>query len=257
MIPLLHKMNYFRKYNIVLFVLLIASYVNAQSNKQNTYLIVHGAWGGGWAFKAVDSMLTSTGAKVYRPTLTGQGERVHLASTAVGLETHINDIVNTILFEELDQVILIGHSYAGMVITGVADRLPDRINKLVYMDALVPEHGESAEMIMGALGGHLQVIDGHIIPPWVKEGTLPPKDVPHPAKTWSDKIELKNTSRLKIPSYYILTVEEGTSPEQDDFASQAKRAKEKNWTVRQLQADHNPQWSTPKELVQLFLEIAK
>ena len=104
----------------------------------HTFVIVHGAWGGGWAFREVDDMLTAQGHKVYRPTLTGQGERVHLASKDVGLETHIDDVVNTILYEELNDIILVGHSYGGMVVTGVADRIPERISHLIYLDATTP-----------------------------------------------------------------------------------------------------------------------
>ncbi|MGH8314793.1 MAG: alpha/beta fold hydrolase, partial [Steroidobacterales bacterium] len=106
-------------------------------------VIVHGAWGGGWAFRQVDELLAGKGYKVFRPQLTGQGERVHLASTDVGLETHITDVVNMIRYEDLHDVILVGHSYGGMVITGVADRVPDRIKRLVYLDAFVPRDGES------------------------------------------------------------------------------------------------------------------
>ena len=119
---------------------LVGNIVNAQTPKP-VYVIVHGAWGGGWAFKKVDSLMREKGCIVYRPTLTGQGEKVHLATTAVGLSTHINDVVNTILFEDLHDIILIGHSYGGMVVTGVADSLPGRIKKLIYLDAMVPENG--------------------------------------------------------------------------------------------------------------------
>src|SRR3954468_19090888 len=105
-------------------LLLIAFHSNAQKaspSKQPVYVIVHGAWGGSWAFKKVDSLLTEAGAIVYRPSLTGQGERVHLADSSVDLATHVKDVVNMILYEDLHDVILVGHSYGGMVITGVAD----------------------------------------------------------------------------------------------------------------------------------------
>ena len=108
------------------------------ASRQTTYVIVHGAWGGGWAFRKVDALLTARGHKVYRPTLTGQGERVHLATLEVDLSTHVMDVVNMILFEELRDVVLIGHSYGGMVISGVAQKVPDRIRRLVYLAAFVP-----------------------------------------------------------------------------------------------------------------------
>ena len=115
----------------------------SQNKSKPTYVIVHGAWGGGWAFKKVDSLLTDSGFNVYRPTLTGQGERAHLASKDVGLYTHIKDVINTIFYENIENIILIGHSYGGMVVTGVADAIPERITKLIYLDAYVPDDNES------------------------------------------------------------------------------------------------------------------
>ena len=96
----------------------------APAAAHHTFVIVHGAWGGGWAFREVDRLLTADGHKVYRPTLTGQGEKVHLATRDTNLTTHVTDIVNVILFEDLHDVVLVGHSYGGMVITGVMDRVP-------------------------------------------------------------------------------------------------------------------------------------
>src|SRR4029077_10581884 len=118
------------------------------ASQRFTYVIVHGAWGGGWDWKQVDQLLSADGHKVYRPTLTGQGERSHLASTNIDLDTHIQDIVNVILWEDLHDVVLVGHSYGGMVITGVADRVPDRIKHIIYVDALLPEDGECANAIL-------------------------------------------------------------------------------------------------------------
>lgn len=223
------------------------------------YVIVHGAWGGSWAFKKVDSLLTEKGCIVYRPSLTGQGERVHLASTGIDLNTHIADVVNTLLFENLHEVILVGHSYGGMVITGVADSLPGRIKKLVYLDAFVPENGESVFTIFrDRATGFKDMIKGDfIVPRWVPAGKLPPTDVPHPLKTFTGNISLRNNARTAIPTTYILTVAKGTDPAADDFASQAERAKKKGWPVWQLEADHNPQWSAPQALVKMLEEARK
>src|SRR5437588_6425480 len=123
----------------------------AQSAKP-TIVIVHGAWGGAWAFRRVDALLRDKGYNVYRPQLTGLGDRVHLSRPDIGLSTHIEDVVNTLLFEDLHDIILIGHSYGGMVITGVADRVPDRIKRLVSIDALVPADGESVLTIFAYRG---------------------------------------------------------------------------------------------------------
>lgn len=244
----------------LLFVLVIAAApVYAQTSSRPVYVIVHGAWGGSWAFKKVDSMLTEKGCIVYRPSLTGQGERVHLASKEIGLNTHINDVVNMILYEDLHDVILIGHSYGGMVVTGVADSLPGRIRKLIYLDAFVPENGESLLSIQGSRADGLKrmAADGFLNPPWVSAGKLPPKDVPHPLKTLTDTIVLKNNMRVKIPTTYILTVAKGVNPKDDDFGSQWERATKKGWPVFYLEADHNPQWSAPVAFVEMLEKIRK
>jgi pimeloyl-ACP methyl ester carboxylesterase len=229
----------------------------AQASSKPVFVIVHGAWGGSWAFKKVDSLLTENGCVVYRPSLTGQGERVHLATLDVGLMTHIKDVVNMILYEDLHNIILVGHSYGGMVVTGVADSLPGRIRKLIYLDAFVPDDGESLLGIQGARGDGLKrmTTNGFVIPPWVVAGKLPPKDVPHPYKTLSDTLILKNDLRLKIPTTYILTVAKGTEAKADDFATQAERAKKKGWPVLQLEADHNPQWSATEAFVEMLKKI--
>src|SRR5271169_3209137 len=109
----------------------------------STYVLVHGAWHGSWCWKRVRKALQAAGHEVFTPTLTGVGERSHLGSTSVSLSTHTADVVNLIRWEELSDVILCGHSYGGCVISGVADRIPDRIGALVYLDAFVLENGQS------------------------------------------------------------------------------------------------------------------
>lgn len=232
---------------------------HAQLQKQTTttkptMVIVHGAWGGSWAFKKVDSLLSAKGYTVYRPSLTGQGERVHLASPEIGLSTHINDVVNMLLFEDLHNVILVGHSYGGMVITGVADRIPGRIRKLIYLDAFVPNDGESVFSAQGnrAEGIKQMAKDGFIVPAWVKAEAEPPKDVPQPLKTFTEPIMLKNKAAGQIPATYILTVDPGKKRKDDNFTPFADRAKERGWKVYQMSADHNPQWSKPEELVEVL-----
>ena len=236
--------------------------VRAQAQKPETpakptIVIVHGAWGGAWAFRKVDALLREKGYNVYRPQLTGQGERVHLASSNIGLSTHIEDVVNMILLEDLHDIILVGHSYGGMVITGVADRVPDRIKRLVYLDAFVPNDGESVMSIVGARGEWLKtMIKGdYIVPPWVKPDQAPPKDVPHPLKTFTDPLALKNKAARDLPATYILTVDKGKEAKDDDFYAQSQRAKERGWPVLQLTADHNAQWSAPEALVEMLAGI--
>lgn len=222
-----------------------------------TIVIVHGAWGGSWAFRRVDALLREKGFNVYRPQLTGLGERVHLSKPDVGLSTHIEDVVNSILFEDLHDIILVGHSYGGMVITGVADRVPDRIRRLVYLDAFVPNDGESVVSILGARGEFLkQMTKGdYIVPAWVKPDQPPPHDVPQSLKTFSEPISLKNQSALKLPATYILTVEAGKEAKDDDFWPHSQRAKQRGWPILQLTADHNAQWSAPDALVEMLAKL--
>ncbi len=108
-----------------------------------TFVLVHGAWHGSWCWKRVRKALQSAGHDVFTPTLTGVADRSHLASPKVDLETHVADVANLIRWEELDDIVLCGHSYAGCVITGVADRLPERLRALVYLDAFIIENGQS------------------------------------------------------------------------------------------------------------------
>ena len=222
---------------------------------QPVVVLVHGAWGGGWQFKKVAPLLAARGYTVYRPTLTGLGERVHLATADTGLATHIDDIVNLIVFENLHDVILVGHSYGGMVITGVADRIPERIARLVYLDAMLPVDGESAASLGKAgMAALLQrAKDGFIAPWWVRPDKPFPRDVPHPVKTFTDVIALKNPAAAKIPGAYILTVDQGRRPEDDDFYSASLRAKARGWPVLVMEADHNPEWFKPAETVELLV----
>ena len=221
---------------------------------KQTYVLVHGAWGGGWDWRPVADILTSRGHVVFRATLTGLGERVHLATPDIGLETHITDVVNTIQYQNLRDVTLVGHSYGGMVITGVADRVPERLAHLVYVDAFVPENGESIMSLVTANGGKSPAATGgFVVPAWVKPGTAPPTDVPQPAKTFTDPLTLKNPLRARIPTTYILTVDPGATT--DVFDPYAARATAKGWLVQRLTADHNAQRSARDELCALLERV--
>jgi pimeloyl-ACP methyl ester carboxylesterase len=224
---------------------------------KQTMVIVHGAWGGAWAFKKVDALLRQKGFEVYRPQLTGQGDRVHLARGDIGLNTHIDDVVNTILYEDLRDIILVGHSYGGMVISGVAQRVPDRIKRLVYLDAMVPNDGESATTTMPGGADFIKNITkgDFIVPTWVKPDQPPPHDVPQALRTFTDPIVLKNEAAKKLPATYILTVEKGKEAKDDAFFSQSLRAKERGWTIVQFTSDHNPQWSATEALVEMLASI--
>ena len=228
------------------------------ATKQPVLVSVHGAWAGGWQFKKVAVLLEAKGWQVHRPSMSGLGEHFNTARTDIGLATHIDDIVNFMLFEDLHDVILLGHSYGGMVITGVADRIPERVSRLIYLDAFLPENGESlmGRRKDGSLPVERSAKDGFIIPDWVKPGKLPPKDVPHPLKTFTDPISLKNpAATAKIPTTYILTVDPGQKPADDDFYPSSERAKARGWPVLIMEADHVPMWRKPQALADLLLGI--
>jgi pimeloyl-ACP methyl ester carboxylesterase len=113
------------------------------SKPSATFVLVHGAWSGGWCYHKIAARLRAQGYAVFTPTLTGQGERSHLRSGAINLSLHIEDVLNVFHYENLNDVVLAGHSYGGMVITGVADQIAERIAALVYLDAFLPEDGQS------------------------------------------------------------------------------------------------------------------
>jgi pimeloyl-ACP methyl ester carboxylesterase len=232
----------------------------ALSAQSETYVIVHGAWGGSWPFAPLDSALTSQGHRVYRTSLTGLGDRVHLARPDIDLTTHVNDIVNLILFENLRDVILYGHSYGGMVITGVAERIPDRIKTLLYVDALVPNDGESlvtafraASKSFGADNLVAGAKDGFIVPTWVRPDQPLPKDVPQPVRTFTETVTVKNPAAKRIPGVYILTVDPGKT--EDDFSPFAERARSRGWKVFTMSADHLPERTALKELVTILGQL--
>jgi pimeloyl-ACP methyl ester carboxylesterase len=236
---------------------LVSSLAAAEPAPRPVIVLVHGAWGGAWQFARIEPHLRERGFDVRRVTLTGLGERRHLASPDIGLETHIEDVANVLRFERLERVVLVGHSYGGMVVTGVADRMPERIARLVYLDAALPEDGESLAALRGGEGAFAPLVrDGMVVPDWVPAGKPLPVDVPHPFRTFTDRLALRNPARAAVPGAYLLTVEPGRAPESDDFAPMAARARARGWPVRVMEADHNPHWRKPAETAALLAELA-
>lgn len=240
---------------VSMYTILLVFIMEVTVAQTGNFVIVHGAWGGSWQFKKTAIELTELGNTVYRPTLTGLGERYHLADTTIGLRTHVQDVINTILFEDLRDVILVGHSYGGIVVTAVADSIPDRIKKIVYLDAFLPEGGECVTDFMfrehESKGESNFLESAFIIPFWVKDTSKFPRDVPHPLRTMTDRIRLNNKKRTLIPSTYILTYQ-GDDISKDDFYFFYQRAKKNNFKVIEMPADHNPQVNNLKELVSLL-----
>jgi pimeloyl-ACP methyl ester carboxylesterase len=224
---------------------------------KKTIVFVHGAWGGGWQYTKVQPLLEEVGHTVYRPTMTGLGERVHLGGPEVGLSTHIEDIVKVLEFEELEEIVLVGHSYGGMVIAGVADRVPERIARLVYFDAILPADGDSFESLFGdsiesmATAGGDGAEPWQLVPQWVEEGELPPVDVPQPLLTFTEPIVLGNPEAAQLPAVFLLTVEAGKKA--DLFDVYADRARDRGWEVVVMEGSHNPHWFQPEAFVSVLL----
>jgi pimeloyl-ACP methyl ester carboxylesterase len=205
-----------------------------------TYVIVHGAWAGGWEHKKLAEALQADGHIVHRVTLTGQGDRSHLASPDVGLGLHIQDVVNFIEWEDLHDIVLVGHSYGGMVITGVADRVPGRIKHVIYLDAFLPEDGESAYTSMGpeAQSRRMPAVNG-FISLGDQTGKPVPHIVPQSEKTFSEPVKLAHQDKARaLPTTYILTVDPGKTPESDMFFRYYERAKARGWKAQIMEGSH-------------------
>jgi len=247
----------------LLLILVIAGLwwpVYRATHRRFTYVLVHGAYGGGWGFRQLDAIMTDDGQKVFRPTLTGQGERMHLNGPDVNLNTHIQDVVNMIEFEDLHDVVLVGHSYGGMVITGVADRIPERIKCVIYLDAALPEDGETEETAAnGALRPRTKDktdANGSIVPVWFDRKLPLPHDEPEPAGAFSTPISLNNQAVARaIPTTYMLYVPDGKRPSDARFYPFYLRAIDRHWKTATMFSGHNAQWLHPRELA-AFLESA-
>jgi len=231
----------------------------AGASPRPVMVLVHGAHGGGWQFKQVGAILEAKGWTVYRPTLSGLGEHHNTATADIGLTTHLDDIVNFILFEDLHDVVLLGHSYAGLVVTGVADRIPERIKRLIYLDAFLPVDGESLMTTPqpGTPDATKFLENGFIVRPAMKKTDVPPpRQVPQPYKTFTETISLKNPALAKIPAAFILTVPKGQPPEKDTFYNSYVRARDRGWPVQIMEATHFPMLLQPEATADLFMKIA-
>ena len=141
-------------------------------------VVAHGAWSAGWAWKKMRPLMAALGHRLWTPTYTGLGERAHLAGPQVDLDTHITDVVQVLEMEDLEDVVLIGHSYGGMVATGVADRAPARLRRVIYLDAFVPQDGESLAALAGQAPRHMRAMaeDGWRLPPRPVPADTPAED---------------------------------------------------------------------------------
>jgi pimeloyl-ACP methyl ester carboxylesterase len=239
-----------KKIHLIL-AMLLTNLCFGQTHQPRTFLFVPGAWDGGWDYAKVDSILSANGDIVYRPTLTGLGERVHLSNANINLSTYIADVVNVIKFENLNQIVLVGHSYGGMVISGVAEQVPERIKQLVYLDAMVPNDGESAQAVCGEIWDVMMkpnVKDSLVLYPFGVTKPTPPTDVPQPLKTFTEPLKISNPLVRKIPTAFILMTKNGKSNIGTDKMG-VNRARERGWKIYPFEGGHYSMREQPANLV--------
>jgi pimeloyl-ACP methyl ester carboxylesterase len=241
-----------------------------------TYVLTHAAWLGAWCWSKAAPRLRSAGHEVFTPTLTGLGERSHLAHPLIGLDTHVQDIVQVLTYEDLTEVILLGHSNGGTLITAVADRVPERLAHLIYLDAFVPEDGQAAADLItyprqvweervrtegfGWLIPSLQAIpwDDFVRDVWrvtdaADRRWLVDRLRPTPFKTFTDPVRLTNPASATLPRTYIRCLHH-PSPRFDSIAEMVRKTA--GWRYRELASAHLPMMTMPGEFVDLLLEIA-
>lgn len=233
------------------------------------YVLVHGAWHGGWCWSRVLPLLRAAGHEAHAVTLTGLGERAHLLNAEVGLATHIDDVLNLIRCEELDDVVLVGHSYGGVVITGVADRLqqstPDLLKHLVYLDAVIPYPGEGwssqhpPEVVKARLEA-ARASGGMSIPApdsaiyglqdadreWVNR-----RLTPQPLRIYHDTLDFDSERLAQLPRIYIDCTEPAL-PVIDP--NRARVRGQPGWRVVELATGHDAMVSAPQPLAAMLLD---
>jgi len=232
-----------------------------------TFVLVHGAWHGGWKWKFVAPILRRAGHDVYTPTLTGLGERAHLARPGIDLDLHVQDMVALLEMEDLREVVLLGHSYGGMVVTGAADRCAPRIRRLVYLDAFVPENGKCAlDYVLPerarAFREEGEARDSVAPPPLSLWGLTKsehlalaaPRETRHPFRTFTQPIRLANEAALaRVPKTFIYCSSPATGTF-DPFAVKYRSAP--GWRFYEIKTGHDAMILVPDELAAILLQSA-
>ncbi len=235
-----------------------------------TYVLVHGGGHGGWCYQRVARLLRAEGHEVLTPTLTGLGERAHLLDERVDLQRHITDVAAVLRFEDLRDVILVGHSYGGMVITGVADRVPERVGRLVYLDAATPRNGQSlvdvAGPVINAVRPMGETVDGMelVLLPAPDAGLLygvnDPADLawmaerltPHPWRCFEQPLTLRNEESLwAIPQFHVVCTSTLATRDRDQMAR--ARAEGRLWDI---DTGHDLMITEPEKTADALLQVA-
>jgi pimeloyl-ACP methyl ester carboxylesterase len=241
------------------------------------FVLVHGAWHGGWCWRSVVRSLATAGHRVHAVTLTGVGERVHLMSPAITLETHITDVYNAIDMEEIDDAVLAVHSYAGMIGTAIADRMPGRLRHLVYVDAVVPVPGESWSSTHSVTTREARIAGAEASPDY----SIPPPDpavyglsgadhewakrrqTPHPGHTYAAPLDFDTRRVAAVPRTFVSCVQPALATID---AIRPRMADPQFWDgawqggggarVVELKTGHDPMITAPEDLTRILLECA-
>jgi pimeloyl-ACP methyl ester carboxylesterase len=233
----------------------------------STFVLVHGAWHGGWCWRRVADRLRASGHVVFTPTLTGLGERAHLLRAGIDLDIHITDVVNAMKWEELTDVVLCGHSYGGFIISGVADAMAPAIRSLVFLDAFVPNNGESvmqltSAAVQEAIGAAVKRGDVGIAPRPAEAFGVNPADrawvdrlcVPHPIATFTDKIRLSGAvDRVARKTY----VRAGSYANPGFDRALAAVKSNPAWRTHSVACGHDVMVDAPERLCEILLEAAE
>jgi len=231
-----------------------------------TFVLVHGAWSGAHGFRLVRPLLRAAGHEVFTPSLTGIGERVHLASPQVTLSTHVRDVVNTILYEDLSEIVLLGFSYGGFVVTGAIEHVGDRVRHVVYLDAFVPDDGDT---LLGLLGtgrpAAITLGEEWLLPPPAREYDDPvqaefanARRVPHPIGCFTEPVRL---SRPLEDHPFTRTYIKATSDPPDALGAKAlwdtsaRLRHSPAWTYVEVASNHMIPVNRPEELAKILLEL--
>ncbi len=233
------------------------------------FVLVHGTWGGGWQWGAVAGRLRAAGHRVFTPTLTGLGEREHLITPEIGLDTHIDDVANAIVWEGLQEIVLAGTSYGGLVISGVADRLAERIRTLVYLDAALPQNGKcmldlvpperraTVERLARQHGEGHRVPTSLVLDTGVEDAEERAAYLGrmsfHPLRSLLQAAQLQGRY-LTVPNkIYVLATLKPTHRFVDNYEWASR---EPGWSARKIASNHFPMTTMPRETADLLMEVA-
>jgi len=237
-----------------------------ETTAKHTFVLVHGAWHGGWCWRRVSDLLERQGHKVFTPTLTGLGERSHLLRAGINVSTHVTDVANVLKWEGLSNLVLCGHSYGGLVVSGVAEQMSSAIGSIVFLDAFVPENSDSmAALTSGAVRDNLKIAAerGDLGVPARSAAAFLVKDkdqawvdamcVPQPIGTMTEKITLTG-ARERIGKKAYIRASAYPNPGFDTAYARVKA--DTSWRTYEVPCGHDVMVDMPERLTEILVEVA-